>query len=96
MVKFAPTNISDIANAQTYVQNTQYMYFSCEYLILLGFIYQNSLIIVGKLADAGYYTIFMPGGEGVQVFDTNKSKVVWQEKEWSKGGETNMDCGESQ
>ena len=28
----------------------------------------NSLVSVGKLAKAGYYTIFMPGGKGVQVF----------------------------
>ena len=31
----------------------------------------NSLVSVGKIADAGYYTIFMPGGEGLQVFDAN-------------------------
>ena len=36
----------------------------------------NSIISVGKLADAGYYTIFMLGGEGVQVLDANESKVT--------------------
>ena len=28
------------------------------------------------MADAEYYTIFIPGGEGVKVFDANKSKVT--------------------
>ena len=35
----------------------------------------NSLVSVGKLADAGYYTLFMPGGQGVQVFDAKKVKI---------------------
>ena len=42
---------------------------------ILSGLQHNSLIIVGKLADAWYCTIFMTGGEGVQVFDTNNSKV---------------------
>ena len=46
-----------------------------QYDILPG-LQHNSLVSVGKLADAGYYTIFVPGGEGVQVFDENKSKVT--------------------
>ena len=35
----------------------------------------NSLISVGKLADAGYCTIFMPGTQGVQVIDGNNVKI---------------------
>ena len=35
----------------------------------------NSLVSVGKVADAGCYTLFMPGGQGVQVFDASKVKV---------------------
>ena len=35
----------------------------------------NSLVSVGKLADTGYYTLFMPGGQGVHVFDANKVEV---------------------
>ena len=35
----------------------------------------NSLVSVGKLADAGYYTLFMPGGREVQVYDSNKVEV---------------------
>ena len=30
---------------------------------------------MGKLADAGYYTLFMPGGKGVQVYDANDVKI---------------------
>ena len=45
----------------------------CE--ILTG-LQHNSLVSVGKLVDAGYYTIFVPGGKGVQVFDETKSKVT--------------------
>ena len=36
---------------------------------------KDSLVSVGKLADAGYYTILMPGNQGVQIFDGTKSKV---------------------
>ena len=36
----------------------------------------NSLVSFGKLADAGYYTIFTPGGKGVQVFDENKLNLT--------------------
>ena len=43
---------------------------------ILPCLQHNSLVSVGKLADAGYYTIFMPGGKGVQVFDENKSNVT--------------------
>ena len=35
----------------------------------------SSLVSVGKLADAGYCTIFMPGNQGVQVFNGNNVKV---------------------
>ena len=35
----------------------------------------NSLVSVGKLADAGYYTLFMPGGKGVKVYDANDVKI---------------------
>ena len=35
----------------------------------------NSLISVGKLSDAGYCTIVMPGNQGVQVVDCNKVKI---------------------
>ena len=35
----------------------------------------NSLVSVGKLSDAGYCTIFMPGNQGVQVVDGNKVKI---------------------
>ena len=42
--------------------------------ILSGF--QHSLLVsVGKLSDAGYYTIFMPGNQGVQVVDGNNVKI---------------------
>ena len=34
-----------------------------------------SLVSVGKLSDAGYCTIFMPGNQGVQVFNGNNVKV---------------------
>ena len=33
------------------------------------------LYSVGKLADAEYYTLCMPGGQGVQGFEANKVKV---------------------
>ena len=36
----------------------------------------NSLCSFGKLADARYYTIFMSGSEGVQVFDAEESKIT--------------------
>ena len=36
----------------------------------------NSLVIVGKKVEARYYTIFMPGGKGVQFFYENKSNVT--------------------
>ena len=36
----------------------------------------NSLISVGKLADAGYVTLFMPGGDGVEVYDERDIKFV--------------------
>jgi len=32
---------------------------------------QNSLISVGKLADAGYTTVFLPGQQGVRVLEGN-------------------------
>ena len=35
----------------------------------------SSLVSVGKLADAGYCTIFMPGNQGVKVFNGNDVKV---------------------
>ena len=35
----------------------------------------HSLVSVGKLSDAGYCTIFMPGNKGVQVVDGNKVKI---------------------
>ena len=35
----------------------------------------NSLVSVGKLADAGYCTLFVPGGQGVQVFDAEKVNI---------------------
>ena len=33
------------------------------------------MVSVGKLADAGYCTIFMPGNQGVQVFNGNNVKI---------------------
>ena len=36
----------------------------------------NSPISVEKLADAGYYTLFMPGGKGVQVYNSNEVEVI--------------------
>ena len=36
----------------------------------------NSLISVGKLADSGYVTLFMPGGDGVEVYDEQDIKFV--------------------
>ena len=35
----------------------------------------SSLVSVGKLADAGYCTIFMPGNQGVQVLNGNNVKI---------------------
>ena len=35
----------------------------------------NSLVSVGKPADAGYYTLFMLGGKGVQVYDANDVNI---------------------
>jgi hypothetical protein len=35
----------------------------------------NSLVSVGKLADAGYYTLFMPVGKEMQVYDSNEVVV---------------------
>ena len=35
----------------------------------------SSLVGVGKLVDAGYCTIFMPGNQGVQVLDGNTVKI---------------------
>ena len=35
----------------------------------------NSLVSVGKLSDAGYCTIFVPGSQGVQVVGGNKLKI---------------------
>ena len=35
----------------------------------------NSLVSVGKLSDAGYCTIFMPGNQGVHVIDGNNVKI---------------------
>ena len=52
---------------------------------ILSGLQHNSLIIVGKLANAEYCTIFMPGGEGVQVFDTNKSKITMTGESVLKG-----------
>ena len=43
---------------------------------ILPGLHHNSLASVIKLADAGYYTIFMPGGKGVQFFDENNSSVT--------------------
>ena len=51
-------------------------------------LHKDSLVSVGKLADFGYYTIFMPGNQGVQIFDGTKSKYVYLEKTYSEGGET--------
>ena len=46
----------------------------------------NSLVSVGKLSDAGYCTIFMPGNQGVQVIDGNTVKIHVSEeavlREW--------------
>ena len=42
---------------------------------ILPGLHKDSLVSVGKLADAGYYTIFMPGNQGVQIFDGTKTKV---------------------
>ena len=42
---------------------------------ILSGLKDNSLVSVGKLADAGYHTLFIPGGQGVQVFDANEVKV---------------------
>ena len=42
---------------------------------ILPGLHDNSLVSVGKLADAGYYTLFIPADQDVQVFDANKMKV---------------------
>ena len=42
---------------------------------ILSGLQDNSLVSIGKLADAGYYTLFTPGGQGSQVFDANKVKL---------------------
>ena len=60
---------------------------------ILPGLHKDSLVSVGKLADAGYYTIFMPGNQGVQIFDGTKSKNVYLEKPYSEGGETTKDFG---
>ena len=36
----------------------------------------NSLISAGKLAESGYVTLFMPGGDGVEVYDEQDIKFV--------------------
>ena len=33
------------------------------------------MVSAGKLADAGYYILFMPGGKGVQVYNANDVKI---------------------
>ena len=35
----------------------------------------NSLVSVGKLADAGYYTLCMSGGKEIQVCNSNEVEV---------------------
>ena len=62
----------------------------CDILISLE---HNSLVSVGKLADAGYYILFMPGGKGVQVYDATDVKPTSQRKQYFEGGETTKDCG---
>ena len=47
----------------------------------------KSLISVDRLADTGYYSIFMPGGEGVQVMDTNEAKVTINGDAVLRGGQ---------
>jgi hypothetical protein len=53
---------------------------------------QNSLVSVGKLADAGYTTVFLPHNEGVRVLDNddngrmNGEPVIqgWREENGSR------------
>ena len=42
---------------------------------ILPGLHHNSLVSVGKLSDAGYCTIFMPGNQGVHVIDGNNVKI---------------------
>jgi hypothetical protein len=47
----------------------------------------NSLVSVGKLADAGYTTVFLPQAEGVLIVDSNSGEMVlqgWREEGGSK------------
>ena len=60
---------------------------------ILPGLHKDSLVSVGKLADAGYYTIFMPGNQGVQIFDGPKQKYVYLGNQSSEGGETIKDFG---
>ena len=43
---------------------------------ILPSLLHNSLISVSKLADSGYVTLFMPGGDGVEVYDERDIKFV--------------------
>ena len=55
----------------------------------------NSLISVGKLADADYTTIFHPRGDGEQCMKRTRSDYSHCENLFSKGGEMRMGCGDS-
>ena len=43
---------------------------------LVPAIRQNSLISVGKLADTGYKTVFLPGQQGVRVLEGDSSNAT--------------------
>jgi hypothetical protein len=47
----------------------------------------NSLVSVGKLADAGYTTVFLPLAEGILIVDSKSGDKVlegWREESRSK------------
>ena len=69
-----PNGQSMIASEKAMLPNKKLRDEARECDILPG-LHKDSLISVGKLADAGYYTIFMPGNQGVQVIDGTKTKM---------------------
>ena len=87
-----PNGQSMIASEKAMLPNKKLRDEARECDILPG-LHKDSLISVGKLADAGYYTIFMPGNQGVQVIVGTKTKCVCLGKQSSEGGETTKDFG---
>ena len=69
-----PNGQSMIASEKAMLPNKKLRDKARECGILPG-LHKDSLVSVGKLADAEYYTIFVPGNQGVQIFDGTKLNI---------------------